>query len=198
MNIMSFLLYCVVVTFTPGPSNIVILATVNQNGFKHALKFIAGSSLAFVLLIAASVTVNRELLTRMPVLLAGLRIVGSLFILYLAYKILRMDVSRSAAKQATSFMSGFCMQFLNPKVVLFTFTVIPIYVMPYYTSGFVLSAFVALVSLIGILAYLTWAVFGKLLKTLLQKYQKATNIILASSLVYSAVMVSGIVELAKG
>lgn len=64
MNIMSFLLYCVVVTFTPGPSNIVILASVNQNGFKHALKFIAGSSLAFVLLIAASVTVNRELLTR--------------------------------------------------------------------------------------------------------------------------------------
>lgn len=90
------------------------------------------------------------------------------------------------------------MQFLNPKVVLFTVTVIPIYVMPYYTSGFVLSAFVALVSLIGILAYLTWAVFGKLLKTLLQKYQKTTNIILASSLVYSAVMVSGIVELAKG
>ncbi|WP_236575746.1 MULTISPECIES: LysE family translocator [Paenibacillus] len=107
---MSFLLYCTVVTFTPGPSNIVILAAVNQGGFKPTLKYIAGASLAFVLLIVASVTVNRELLDGNPVWLAGLRLAGSIFILYLAYKILQMDVSQSAAKQAISFMSGFCTQ----------------------------------------------------------------------------------------
>nr|WP_322906089.1 hypothetical protein [Paenibacillus sp. SGZ-1009] len=32
MSILSFILYCVIVTFTPGPSNIVILSIANQEG----------------------------------------------------------------------------------------------------------------------------------------------------------------------
>lgn len=198
MNIASFLIYCIIVAFTPGPSNIVILAAVNQDGLKHALKYIAGASIAFFLLVAASVMLNRVLLERLPVVLSVMRIAGSLFILYLAYQIYKMDASLAAARQAASFMSGFWTQFLNPKVVLFTITVIPIYVMPYYTSGLVLSVFVGVVSFIGIAAYLTWAVFGTLFKRVMLKYQKATNIVFALFLVYSALAVSGIFGFVKG
>ncbi|MNJ51446.1 cysteine/O-acetylserine exporter [compost metagenome] len=77
-------------------------------------------------------------------------------------------------------------------------TVIPSYVMPHYTSGLVLSIFVVAVSLIGMSAYITWAIFGTLFKGIMQKYQKAANIVFALFLIYSAFLVSGIVELIKG
>ncbi|MFD3259646.1 LysE family transporter [Paenibacillus lentus] len=198
MNITSFLIYCVIVTFTPGPSNIVILAAVHQYGTKRVMKYIMGASLAFFILVAASVMLNRTMAAGLPSFLSVIRVIGSGFMLYLAYQIYRMDVSKGTAKQSVTFASGFMMQFTNPKVVLFTLTVIPTYVMPYYTSGLVLTFFVAIVSFIGISAYVTWAVFGTLFKRIMQKYQKATNILVALFLIYSAFLVSGIAELIKG
>ncbi|MGM1046455.1 Threonine/homoserine/homoserine lactone efflux protein [Paenibacillus uliginis N3/975] len=198
MNFSSFFIYCFVVAFSPGPSNIVILAAVQNEGMKKALRYIAGASLAFFMLIAASVFLNSRLGSGMPAILSFMRIGGSLFMLYLAYQIYRMDVSNNASKQATSFTSGFLTQFLNPKVVVFTLTVIPSFVMPYYTSGPVLSVFVVIVTLIGVAAYVTWAVCGTLFQGIMQKYQKASQTILALLLVYSAITVSGITEFIKG
>ncbi|MUG46185.1 LysE family translocator [Paenibacillus woosongensis] len=198
MNMTSFLIYCVIVTFTPGPTNILILAAVNHYGTRKTIKYIAGASLAFFLLVAASVILNHVLAASLPPFLSVVRVVGSIFMLYLAYQIYRMDVSKESAGQAITFASGFAMQFANPKVVLFTLTVIPAYVMPYYTSRLMLSIFVVIVSLIGLAAYVTWAVFGTLFRKFMQKYQKAANIITALFLVYSAFLVSGIAEFAKG
>ncbi|WP_055107003.1 LysE family transporter [Paenibacillus ihumii] len=198
MNITSFLIYCFIVTFTPGPSNIVILAAVNHYGRKTTIKYIAGASLAFFLLVAASVMLNRVMAASLPPFLTLVRVVGSIFMLYLACQIYRMDISKDSSAQAVTFASGFVMQLVNPKVVLFTMTVIPSYVMPYYTSGLVLTFFVVMVSLIGTAAFVTWALFGALFKKWMQQYQKAANIILALFLVYSAFLVSGIAEFIKG
>ncbi|VTR23490.1 Cysteine/O-acetylserine efflux protein [Actinobacillus pleuropneumoniae] len=88
--------------------------------------------------------------------------------LYLTYQVYTMDVSKSGVNQTASFKSGFLMQFINPKVVMFTLTVIPSYVMPYYTAGPVVSAFVVAVSLIGLSAYMTWAVCGSLFQGIMQ------------------------------
>ncbi|MDL1163418.1 LysE family transporter [Yersinia pestis] len=198
MNLSSFFIYCFIVAFSPGPSNIVILSSVQNSGMKKTLRYIAGASIAFFLLIAASVVLGQLLSTGMPIVLPILRIVGCLFMLYLTYQVYTMDVSKSGTNQTASFTSGFLMQFLNPKVVLFTLTVIPSYVMPYYTAGPVISAFVVAVSLIGLSAYMTWAVCGSLFQGIMQKYRRTTNTILALFLLYSAIVVSGIPEFIKG
>ncbi|GAB6927062.1 LysE family transporter [Paenibacillus sp. JCM 10914] len=198
MNLFSFFIYCFIVSFSPGPSNIVILASVQNSGIKKTLRYIAGASIAFFLLIAASVVLGQLLSAGMPIILPLMRLIGCAFMLYLAYQVYRMDVSASAANQAASFTSGFLMQFLNPKVVLFTLTVIPSYVMPHYTTGVVISIFVVAVSLIGCSAYMTWAVCGSLFQGIMQKYRRTTKTILACFLVYSAIVVSGIPELIKG
>ncbi|MGE7111549.1 hypothetical protein [Lysinibacillus sp. NPDC047702] len=39
MNITSFLLYCFIITVTPGPTNIVILSTTQHYGIKRGLHF---------------------------------------------------------------------------------------------------------------------------------------------------------------
>lgn len=193
MNIASFLIYCIIVTATPGPTNIVILSTVNNFGTKKAMEYTYGATIALGLLLVISAMLNTVLIVVIPKILHIMQIIGSLYILYLAYQIYKMDTSKSTAKQTATFMSGFLMQFVNPKVVLFTMTVIPSFVMPYYTALYTITIFVICITIIGFLAFVTWILFGRIFKGFLQKYQKAVNIIMSLFLVYSAIMISGVV-----
>ncbi len=152
---------------------------------------------AFGVLLAASVMLNNALAAVMPKILAFMQIIGCMYILYLAYQVYKMDISGDSTKQAATFMTGFLMQFVNPKVWLFTMTVIPSYVMPYYKSQLVLSIFVLVITIVAFLALVTWVIFGMVFKRFLQKHLKMTNIILALLLVYSAIEVSGIIEIVK-
>lgn len=197
MNITSFFIYCIIVTFTPGPTNIVILSTVHNLGTKRAMEYTYGATIAFGLLLAISAMLNSALITVIPRILIIMQIIGSFYIVYLAYKIYNMDTSKSAVKQTATFMSGFLMQFANPKVILFTMTVIPSFVMPYYTTLSMLTIFVICITVVGFLAFVTWVLFGTIFREFLQNHQKTVNIIMALFLVYSAIMVSGVLELIK-
>ena len=196
MDITSFLIYCVIVTFTPGPTNIVILSTVHNLGTKKAVEYTFGATIAFGILLSLSAVLNTMLLTVIPKVLPFMQIVGSLYILYLAFQIYKMDSSKQVVEKGgtSSFMSGFLMQFINPKVVLFTMTVIPSFILPYYTEPSMLTLFVLCITIIGFFAFITWVLCGTIFKKFLQKHQKSANIIMALFLVYSAIMASGVLE----
>ncbi|WP_145046855.1 LysE family translocator [Paenibacillus xylanexedens] len=194
MNITSFLIYCIIVTFTPGPSNIVILSSTQKIGARKTMQYVWGATLAFGLLLAASAFLNHLLAGVLPSMMKMMQIVGSLYMLYLAYQVYKMGSTADAPKQVTGFLNGFIMQFLNPKVILFTFTVIPSYVLPYYNSSLSSFMFVILITLIGFLAYSSWVVFGSIFRTFLNHHQKTTSILMALFLLYSAIMVSGIIS----
>lgn len=195
MNITSFFIYCIIITFTPGPTNIMILSTVNNFGTKKAMEYVYGASIAFGLLLAISAMLNTVLIAVIPKVLPIMQVIGSLYIVYLAYQIYKMDTSKSIEKHTATFMSGFLMQFINPKVVLFTMTVIPSFIMPYYTEPYTLMMFVVCITIIGFMAFITWILFGTIFKEFLQKHQRAVNIIMVLFLIYSAIIVSGISEL---
>ncbi|WP_371371943.1 LysE family translocator [Sporomusa aerivorans] len=197
MNITSFLIYCVIVTFTPGPTNIVILSTVQGFGIKKAMEYSYGATIAFGVLLVISAILNTMLVAVIPKILTVMQIIGTLYILYLAYQIYTMDTAGSTEKQVATFRSGFIMQFVNPKVVLFTMTVIPGFVMPYYTDPYLLAIFVAIITVVGFLAFVTWVLFGAIFKELLLKYQKPVNVSMSLFLIYSAIMGSGLIELIR-
>lgn len=198
LNITSLLVYCVIVTFTPGPTNIVILSGVYNFGIKKAMEYVYGATMAFVLLLSVSVILSSLLMAVIPKILLGMQAIGTIYMLYLAYLIYRTGEANSSHGQAFTFMGGFFMQLINPKVIIFTMTVIPSFVMPYDTSLVGLTMAVAAVTIIAFLAMMTWVLFGAVLKEFLQKYQKTVNLIMGIFLVYSAIMISGIVDLFKG
>ncbi|PQP84991.1 lysine transporter LysE [Paenibacillus sp. PCH8] len=193
MNITFFLIYCIVVTFTPGPSNIVILSSTQKIGARKTMPYVGGATLAFGLLLAASAYLNHLLAAVMPGILKVMQIVGCVYMLYLAYQVYKMGSTENAPKQVTGFWNGLIMQFVNPKVVLFTFTVIPSYVLPYYDSSLSSLLFVLLITLIGFLAYSSWVVFGTVFRSLLNRHQKLLSILMALFLLYSAIIVSGVI-----
>lgn len=189
MNITSFLIYCFIVTVTPGPTNIDILSTVHNRGTKRAMEYTYGATIAFGLLLAISAVLNTMLITVIPKILVVMQVIGSIYMLYLAYQIYKMDSSKPPINQTGTFRSGFLMQFLNPKVVTFTMTVFPSFILPYYTSMPAVTISVITITLIGFLSFIIWVLFGTIFKQFLQKHEKVVNIIMALFLVYAAIMI---------
>lgn len=189
MNITSFLIYCFIVTFTPGPTNIVILSTVNSLGAKKAMEYTYGATFAFGILLAISTMLNTLLITIIPKILIVMQILGSCYMFYLSYQIYKMDTSKQNVNKTATFRSGFLMQFLNPKVVLFTMTVIPSFILPHFIEIPEVTISVLAITLIGFLAFITWVLFGTIFKKFLQNHSKIVNVMMALFLAYSAVMI---------
>jgi len=196
MNIIAFLSYCVIVTFTPGPTNVVIASITQNSGINKASKFVLGALLGFSMLLSISALFNRVLVNILPSVLPIMQVLGCIYILNLAFQILKKGTSSkkhvSDSMIKSYFLEGLLMQFVNPKVVMFTMTVIPSYILPYYSSVKILMVYVCVIAFIGFLAFSMWVIIGVCSKTFLQKQQKVVNIIMALFLFYSAFMVSGL------
>ncbi|MBR3121205.1 MAG: LysE family transporter, partial [Oceanobacillus sp.] len=95
MDITSFIIYCFIVTVTPGPTNIVILSTVHNYGSKKAMEYTYGATIAFGLLLGISAMLNTVLITVIPKILIGMQIIGTVYMLYLSYQIYKMDTSET-------------------------------------------------------------------------------------------------------
>lgn len=189
MDITSFIIYCFIVTFTPGPTNIVILSTVHNYGPKKAMKYTYGATIAFGLLLGVSAVLNTVLITVIPKVLLGMQVIGTIYMLYLSYQIYKMDTSESTENNTGTFTTGFLMQFLNPKVVIFTLTVIPSFVLPYYSDTSTVTISVIIITIIGFLAFISWVLFGAILKQFLHKHTRVVNVIMALGLVYATIMI---------
>lgn len=189
MNITSFLMYCFIITVTPGPTNIVIISTTQHFGIKRGLHFSYGSTIAFFILLVLSAFLNTLFSTWIPRVLLIMQIIGTTYMIYLAYQIYKMDTSSDSNNKTGNFSSGFLLQFLNPKVVLFTMTVIPSFILPYYNSFLALSLSVITITIIGLIAFLLWVLFGAIFKQFLQEHKKIVNVFMALCLIYAAVMI---------
>ncbi|WP_337101871.1 LysE family translocator [Paenibacillus sp. YIM B09110] len=189
MDVTSFLIYCTIATFTPGPTNIVILSTVNKFGAKKAMKYAYGATAGFGSLLIISAILNALLLTIIPKILIVIQIIGSGYMLFLAYQIFKTDTSNRTVNQSATFMSGFLMQFLNPKVVLFAITVIPSFIISYYNTFPAITVSIITITMIGFSAFTTWVLFGTIFKAFIRKYNRFVNVIMAIFLAYAAIMI---------
>jgi len=192
MNIVFFLLYCSLMIITPGPTNIMILTTVHNYGVKKAFEFSIGALFAFFVLLSISVIFNSILMNYLSNIIVVLQIIGAIYMLYLAYQIFKINNTSKKENQFSSFKTGFLMQFVNPKPVLFTLTVFPSFILPYYTSFWHLTLFVLLITIIACVAFSSWILFGKVLKSFLDRYNKLVNNIMAIFLIICAIAISGI------
>ena len=195
-NLIPFLSYVFVTTFTPGPNNILSMVNAKQYGFKNSFRFNLGILTGFVILMIACSYFNLFLFSLMPKIEHLIGIVGAIYMVYLAVKIaFSTNIGTKVAKKATNtYFAGLSMQFYNPKVILYGITVIATFITPYYKSSFALIFFSLFLSLIGFGATLCWALFGALLQNFLTKYNKQFNIVMALLLVYCAISISGLIS----
>ncbi len=196
----AFLSYVIVVSFTPGPNNILSMVNASRDGFKKTLGFLTGVFTGFLTLLLLSSYFNLILFNLMPKIKIFMSIVGATYMTYLAIKIMKSKPKtdsdnpnpNKAKRKVNSFATGLAMQFVNPKGVLYCITVIANFIIPYYKSSISLLLFSLFLALVGFSSVCCWALFGSLFNRFIVKHQKPFNIAMGLLLIYSAYSISGI------
>ena len=118
IGFISLIPFVFITTFTPGSNNIACTSMAINFGIKKSMSFIYGIFIGFATLLLLAGFFSNILLKMIPGLEPIMRLVGAIYILYLAFNLLKADYSfQQKAKQLKpfGFSQGVLLQFLNPK-----------------------------------------------------------------------------------
>lgn len=97
----AFLVYCIGMSFTPGPNNLMSLSVSQKVGFKRAVPFLWGLFFSFFIINGAAYLCSSTLQELIPQLETPFKALGSLYILYLTYKIVKPPSKTSEKEEKT-------------------------------------------------------------------------------------------------
>ncbi|OPL08224.1 MAG: hypothetical protein AVO33_01590 [delta proteobacterium ML8_F1] len=190
-----FLTYTAVVTYTPGPNNIMSMAHATNHGFKKTLPFMFGVITGFVLIFSLSNFFTKLLFALIPVIKPYMALVGASYMAYLAFKIMGSSYGSEEKKAPRlTYFNGLMLQFVNPKFLLFALTVSSTFIIPYCSETFDVILMVGFLSLMGLSSVMVWGGFGTLFHRFLSRFSKPFNLLMGLLLLYSAFSLSGIKE----
>ncbi|KAF6617650.1 threonine/homoserine/homoserine lactone efflux protein [Paenibacillus jamilae] len=190
MDFAAFLSYVIITSFTPGPSNLLMMNEARRFGFKGSMHFIIGIISGFIILGAVTTLLTTRLYQWLPRVEPYFKVIGAAYLLYLAWKI---ALPKKSDDQDTyrqfSFFSGLLFQIFNVKSILFFLIAMSTFILPYHDSNGAVLFLMCLAILIGCKALLLWAIFGSAFKKIFTKYDKIINTIMCLLLIYSAVTI---------
>lgn len=193
-NMFSFISYVFVVTFTPGPNNIMSMINATQYGYKKTLRFMLGVFTGFFVLMVVSSFSSLFLFQYIPKIKPYMKVVGGLYMLYLAANILKpKKKSKDSVNTTATFQTGLLLQLVNVKVILYCLTVVSTFIIPSFESTPILIGFSLLLALTAFVSVNCWAIFGSFFNQYINKYEKTFNTGMALLLLYSALMITGLI-----
>ena len=113
----SLFVFTFVACITPGPNNILLFTSSINHGIRKTVPAYFGVCLGFVLLVAAVGFGLGALFQQSPLLHRMLQIVGSCYLVYLAWKIAGASAAKAAANKSkpVSFTEAALLQWVNVK-----------------------------------------------------------------------------------
>ena len=195
------LAFVAVTTFTPGPNNISSASMGVLYGYRRSLPYLGGIVTGFYLIMLACGLVSRTLLSIFPAFEVPLRIVGSLYILWLAYETLRASYAFDVEDQPPlGFARGFLLSVLNPKAIVYGLALYSTFLVSLTDRIGAMLVATALLTCLSFTSISVWALFGAGIREYLrnQRVRQIINLALALLLVYTAVELSGVWGLLQG
>lgn len=188
--LLALIAYSLVTSITPGPNNLMLLASGVNFGFRRTVPHIFGIGAGFLVLLLAVGLGLGALLVAFPQLHLGLKIAGGVYLLYLAY---RIAMSRSLSSkngsdaQPMTFLQAAAFQWVNPKAWMIAVTGMAVYTDPVspMASMLIVAAVFAAVNLPSVSS---WAAFGTMLRGFLSDpvrlkwFNVAMGVLLAATL----------------
>lgn len=172
-----------IASITPGPNNLMLAASGMNFGLRRTVPHIGGIFIGFNILVLMAAMGLNQLLLSLPGMQLSLRILASVYLLYLAWKIFGINIDGNTADNNTpiSLLQAGAFQFTNPKAWMMSTSAMALAI-PLFDSP--LRAFVFLVltfALVGTTCNCVWVLGGVNLKRLLadDKFRRAINVSLA-------------------
>ncbi|PLX38354.1 MAG: LysE family translocator [Hyphomicrobiales bacterium] len=135
--LLTFTLAVVVLAVTPGPDMTFFLAKAVSGGRRAGLAAMGGALTGLFLHTAAAAVGLSALLAASPGAFNVLKVIGSLYLLWLAISVLRSgsglkldEENRKPESLKRIYLAGLGINILNPKIILFFVTFLPQFVSP--------------------------------------------------------------------
>lgn len=130
--------YSLVTSITPGPNNLMLLASGGNYGFTRTIPHLLGVSGGFALLLICVGAGLGELLAASPPAFTAVKYAGAVYLVYLAWKIAKsgpINTGETAGAPLT-FLQAVAFQWVNPKAWVMAISSMTIYTLAqdYYVT----------------------------------------------------------------
>lgn len=172
-TLFTVIVFAFVSTVTPGPNNMMLLASGVNFGFKRTIPHMCGIAFGFSILILCVGAGLGALIVQFPVLDIVMKVLGGSYLLYLAYRIAMsrsLSQSDETAKPMT-FLQAAGFQWVNPKAWMMGVTAISLFSDPDNPIVSVVAITVAF-ALVNFPSISIWVAFGKMLQGYLSEPER--------------------------
>ena len=189
-EILSIALFWFVTAYTPGPNNVVASYSGFNFGIAKTVPHILGVTLGFTSLVLFLTIGLINIFKLFPIIQLVIKYLGTLFLLYLAYKIAFSSGSGEIKKEnPVKFIETFLFQYLNPKGVSVAIIVVSTYVELGVNYISYATQVVALAFLFSSTSITLWTFIGKFLRKFAtnEKFIKYFNYVMSVLLLLSII-----------
>tara|TARA_B100000282_G_scaffold123886_1_gene88373 strand:- start:1355 stop:1945 length:591 start_codon:yes stop_codon:yes gene_type:complete len=189
-EIVSIALFWFVTAYTPGPNNVVASYSGFNFGIIKTIPHILGVTLGFTSLVLFLTIGLINVFKLFPIIQVVMKYLGTIFLIYLAYKIATSDTSDETKKDnPVKFIETFFFQYLNPKGVTVAIIVVSTYVELGENYINYASQVVILALLFSSTSITLWTFIGKFLRKFAtnEKFIKYFNYAMSGLLLLSII-----------
>tara|TARA_B100000401_G_scaffold390030_1_gene296035 strand:- start:172 stop:762 length:591 start_codon:yes stop_codon:yes gene_type:complete len=189
-EIVSIALFWFVTAYTPGPNNVVASYSGFNFGIIKTIPHILGVTLGFTSLVLFLTIGLINVFKLFPIIQEVMKYLGTIFLIYLAYKIASSTTSDETKKEnPVKFVETFLFQYLNPKGVTVAIIVVSTYVELGENYINYATQVVSLALLFSSTSITLWTFIGKFLRKFAtnQKFIKYFNYVMSSLLLLSII-----------
>lgn len=184
----AFLAFTFITAFTPGPNNILALSCGSRYGLRKSASIITGICFGFFCVMVLCGVAALSLSSLSELFIGVMKYLGCAYIIWLAWKVGIAETEDSAdAGTKESFASGFILQFVNIKIIIYGLAAFSGFVLPYYDSYLAVFVFMLVLSLIGSAGILAWALAGSVLRRFFSVHARIANAVMGVMLFGCAV-----------
>lgn len=165
-HVLPVALFALSTVGTPGPNNVMLIASGARFGYRRTLRHILGvigGSATIYIAVAAGLG---SLFRAWPLLQWSLRLTGAGYLLYLAWRIASApppDLSRPERVHPMTFSQAALFQYANPKVWVMGFTLAAAFLPSGPGLWMNTALLVAIMSVVGFPCLSFWTLFGTLI-----------------------------------
>lgn len=177
--------------FTPGPNNLMLMASTAKFGFSRTIPHAFGVFLGFPVMVFVLGLGLGEIFHALPWLKTVLKILAAINLLWLAWTLLGLKVGKvEGSERPLRFHEAVLFQWVNPKAWAMAITFIALVVDPGENRLWTLLLLAVGCVLIGPFSSSMWMFFGQQLEQLLQRTgtERFLGAILAALMVVAVVL----------
>lgn len=169
---LALLAFAFVATITPGPNNIMVMASGANFGFIRSIPHIVGITSGFTTLVAMTGLGLGQVFSAWPKLTIFLRVIAFGFLLYLAWKIANAGQPKNGETGSTplTFWQAAAFQWVNPKAWMMAVSAHSVYA-PSGNTGPTIAVIMAF-ALVSIPCVSAWTLAGTRMRQILSDVRR--------------------------